>query len=284
MGGKLAIGTPDAPGFGAFRLAFFRFAIGGVLLLAWQYVRNPAALQVRREDWSAFFRVGLLGIALTYVFNYAGLARSSGTAGSLIMASEPVWIAVLAVIFLRERMTAARLTGIVLGLSGAVIVVLSAKSAGASNPQTALLGNALLVLSLLFEAGAVLTVKGLTKRYTGTVVVVYEFLIGALLLVPAAIYETATTGTLHPTNAAWGAFAYLMIACTLIPYPLWFHLLETTDASDLTLFIFLQPVIGAIVGVVALHEPFTAGAAIGAMLVLIGVWNLTASGNKGASP
>ncbi|MBC8142650.1 MAG: DMT family transporter [Armatimonadetes bacterium] len=281
--GKIAIGTPDAPGFMPFRLAFFRFAVAGVLLFAWRFWHNRESLRIRREDYGAFFRIGLLGMCLTYVFNYGGLALSSGTAASLIMASEPVWIAVLAVIFLRERATVPRIVGIVLGLGGATLVVLSAKNSpnAGSGGQTALLGNALMVLSLLFEAGSVLTVKGLTKRYTGGVIVTYQFLIGALLLAPVAAWETMERGTLHPTGGAWGAFAYLLVACTLIAYPLWFRLLETTDASDLTLFIFLQPVIGAVFGVAILHEPFTAGAAIGAMMVLLGVWNLTVSGRRG---
>ena len=277
VGGKIAIGTPDAPGFGPFRLAFFRFAVAGMLLFLWQWTRDRNALRVRREDSGAFFRVGLLGICLTYVFNYGGLALTSGTAGALIMASEPVWIAVLAVIFLKERMTLPRLVGIFFGLSGAIIVVRST-SGGASAGNTTLFGNALLMVSLLFEAGAVLTVKSLTKRYSGAVIVIYEFLIGAVLLAPVAAWETATSGTLHPTGAAWAAFAYLLVACTLVAYPIWFRLLETTDASDLTLFIFLQPVIGAVIGVVVLHEPFTVWTTVGAALVLFGVWNLTARG------
>ncbi|MBC8137931.1 MAG: DMT family transporter [Fibrella sp.] len=278
--GKIAIGTPDEPGFGPFRLAFFRFGIAGVLLAAWLLWRNRSALQVRRDDYGAFFRLALLGMGLTYVFNYGGLALSSGTAAALIMASEPVWIAALAVVFLKERLTVPRLFGIVFGLTGAVTVVLSTQKSGGAGGTFPLLGNILMVLSLLFEAGAVLTVKRLTQHYSGMTIVTYEFLLGALLLAPFALWETLANGAAHPTVGAWGAFAYLITGCTLLAYPLWFRLLETTDASDVTLFIFLQPVVGTLIGVALLHEPFTAWAAIGAFLVLIGVWNLTASGKR----
>lgn len=278
--GKIAIGTPESPGFGPFRLAFFRFGIAGLLLAVWLLWRNRAALSVRREDYGAFFRLALLGMGLTYVFNYGGLALSSGTAAALIMASEPVWIAALAVVFLKERLTIPRLLGIVFGLTGAVTVVLSTQKSGGASGTFPLLGNILMVLSLLFEAGAVLTVKRLTARYSGLTIVTYEFLLGSLMLAPFALWETITMGTAHPTVAAWGAFAYLLTGCTLFAYPVWFRLLETTDASDVTLFIFLQPVVGTLIGVALLHEPFTAWAAIGAFLVLLGVWNLTVSGKR----
>ena len=278
--GKIAIGTPDVPGFGPFRLAFFRFAIAGALLFLWALWRDPSSLKIQREDWPTFLRLALLGMGLTYVFNYTGLALSSGTAAALIMASEPVWIAVLAMLFLQEKMTVPRLFGIVFGLSGALTVVLTTQKSGAGSNASSLLGNLMIVLSLLFEAGAVLTVKRLTARYTGRTIVTYEFLIGSLILAPFAVYETWTKGPLHPTAAAWGALAYLMIPCTLIAYPLWFRLLETTDASDVTLFIFLQPVIGTLIGVILLHEPFSIWAAVGAFLVLLGVWNLTRSGQR----
>lgn len=278
--GKIAIGTPGSPGFGPFRLAFFRFGIAGLLLAVWLLWRNRAALSVRREDYGAFFRLALLGMGLTYVFNYGGLALSSGTAAALIMASEPVWIAALAVVFLKERLTIPRLLGIVFGLTGAVMVVLSTQKSGGAGGIFPLLGNILMVFSLLFEAGAVLTVKRLTARYSGLTIVTYEFLLGSLMLAPFALWETITTGTSHPTVAAWGAFAYLLTGCTLFAYPVWFRLLETTDASDVTLFIFLQPVVGTLIGVALLHEPFTVWAAIGAFLVLLGVWNLTVSGKR----
>lgn len=275
--GKLAIGTPDAPGFGPFRAAFFRFAIAGAVLGAWGLCRNRASLRVQKRDWPAFGRVALLGMGLTYVFNYQGLALSTGTAAALIMATEPVWIAVLAVLFLRERVTPPRLFGIVAGLTGAMLVVLSTQKSGASPSAgaSAMLGNVLMVLSLLWESGAVLTAKKLTARYKGRTILTYEFLLGALLLAPFAIWETIQTGSLHPTRAAWWSFGYLVTACTLVAYVVWFWLLETTDASELTVFIFLQPVVGTLMGVALFGDPFTLVTLSGAILVLAGLAGLT---------
>ena len=226
--GKIAIGTPDAPGFGPFRAAFFRFAIAGGLLALWGLWRDPDSLRVKRGDWAAFGRLGFLGMCLTYTFNYGGLALSTGTAAALIMATEPVWIAVLAVAVLRERMTPHRLFGIVAGLAGALLVVVSTSrpaSPGESLSGGAMAGNILMVLSLLWEAGAVLTAKQLTTRYKGRAIVTYEFLLGSLMLAPFALWETSKQGPLHPGMPAIWSFLYLITGCTLVAYPLWFRLL-----------------------------------------------------------
>lgn len=275
---KIAIGTPGAPGFGRFTACFFRFALAGVLLFAWGRWRDPDSMRVRREDWPAFGRLALLGLCLTYVFNYAGLDLSSGTAAGLIMATAPVFVVLVAVVFLKEKLTARKAFGCAAGLAGALLVVTSTQNPGATPAaaKTALLGNALIALSLAWESGAVLTVKHLTRRYKGRAVVTYEFLLGSLMLLPFAAWETLQRGGLpHPTLAAWGSFAYLVVGCTLVGYTLWFRLMETADVSEITVFIFLQPVVGTILGVVVERAPLTPMTGVGALLVFAGVAGLT---------
>lgn len=267
--GKVAIA-----GFGPFRASFFRFALAGVVLALWGLLRRPETLRVRRADLPRFGRLALLGMCLTYVFNYTGLALTTGTATALIMSTEPVFIALLAVVFLRERLTLPRALGAVLGLTGVLLVIVSTQRADAAAGEgigAALLGNLLILASLLWESAAVLTVKQLAARYPGPVILTYEFLIGALLLTPFAAWETAVQGPLAPTPAAWWAFLYLLGPCTLIAYTVWYVALETIDASELSVLIFLQPVVGTLLGVFLFRDPFTLVTALGAILVLVGV-------------
>jgi drug/metabolite transporter (DMT)-like permease len=287
--GKIAIGTDGSAGFGPFRAAFFRFAAAGAVLALWGLVRAPESLRVRREDLPRFGRLALLGMCLTYVFNYTGLALTTGTSAALIMATEPVWIAVLAVLVLRERLTPTRGLGVLLGLGGALLVIVSTTQPvngadGSAAASAAMLGNALIAASLLWEASAVLTVKRLVARYPGPVIVTYEFLLGSLLLAPFAAWETAARGPIAPSPAAWGAFLYLLGPCTLFGYTVWFKLLEVADASELSVFIFLQPVAGTLMGVFLFRDPFTAVTALGAALVLAGVGGITRAGAAAKPP
>ena len=277
--GKIAVSGPHGDdGFGPFRAAFFRFTVAALALVGWHVWRSPRAFAtIDKSDVPAFLRVGVLGIGLTYTFNYSGLALSTGTAAALIMATAPVWIVVLAVLFLREKMTRARLLGIVAGLTGALIVVVSTQKPGDGSAAgaAALWGNALMVLSLLWEAGAVLTAKRLMERYPPLLVLTLEFAVGTVCLAPFAWWEAAHSGPLHPHLWAWASLTYLLIGCTLIAYVVWFGLLAVTDASDLTVFIFLQPVVGTLIGVFLLRDHFSTLTFFGAVLVLAALWCIT---------
>ena len=278
--GKIAVSGPHGnDGFGPFRAAFFRFGVAALLLVGWHLRRDKRTFsRIAKRDYPAFFRTGLLGIGLTYTFNYGGLALSTGTAAALIMATAPVWIAVLAVLFLREKMTRSRSFGIIAGLAGALIVVVSTQkpeAIGSAAGASALWGNGLMVLSLLWEAGAVLTAKRLMERYPPLLVLTLEFAIGSVCLIPFAGWEAAHSGPLHPHGWAWASFAYLLIGCTLIAYTVWFGLLAVADASDITVFIFLQPVVGTLIGVYLLHDPFSGVTLFGAALVLAALWGIT---------
>ena len=240
ISGKYLIGTPASPGFGPMRAAFLRFAISGAVL--WLYLRatKPERLVVQRADYVPMAFIGIFGITLTYLLNYAGLARSAATAAALILSTEPVWVILLAVLFLRERMTLAKAAGIVLGLGGAFLVVLSTGSTTEASAKTALIGNALIVASLLVESCGILVIKRLASRYSGFTITVWQFLIGSACLLPFAVGEHLRVGWQTPSPAAWLALGYLVIACTITAYTLWFVLLEKADASRLSIFLFLQ--------------------------------------------
>jgi drug/metabolite transporter (DMT)-like permease len=283
--GKVCIGTPDAPGLGPFRAAFLRFALAGVLLAAWGFWRDPASMRIQRADWGALGRLALLGMCLTYVFNYAGIGLSSGTAAALIMATAPVFVVLISVVFGGEKLTRRRAFGCAAGLTGALLVVTTTQKAGAATSgANPLLGNVLIVLSLLWESSAVLTVKHLTRRYKGRAVVTYEFLLGSVLLAPFALWEQVTAPHVAPTPAAWAAFAYLVVGCTLVAYTLWFRLMEVADASEIVLFIFMQPVIGTLLGVLVEHTALTWRTGVGALLVFVGVAGLALRPRRGRLP
>ncbi|MDX1933451.1 MAG: DMT family transporter [Capsulimonadales bacterium] len=280
--GKMAIGTAESPGFGPFRTAFFRFGLSGVLLALFLLWRDPAALALKREHWPGVIRLALFGLTLTYTFNYAGIERTTGTAAGLLIATEPVWIALLAVALLKERLTRARVLGIVFGLIGTILVTVSTRTPepAADFSGSATFGNLLIVVSLLFESWAILTAKALTTRHRGITILTYNFLVGALMLSPFAAWETARFGRIHPSGEAWGAFAYLVVACSLFAYTMWYRLLEVADASELTVFLFLQPVLGTFLGVFWRGDPFNGVTLIGAFFVLAGMGEIVWQGWK----
>jgi drug/metabolite transporter (DMT)-like permease len=75
----------------------------------------------------------------------------------------------------------------------------------------------------------------------------------------------------HPTTAAVGWFAFLVIPATAVNFVAWFGLLERYSATAMTSWLFLIPVFGVLAGAVILHEPLTGRVAAGGLLVVAGV-------------
>ena len=101
----------------------------------------------------------------------------------------------------------------------------------------------------------------------------YQMTSGAIALAPFAVWEL-TRRALHghalampPASALW-SLLYLVLPCTVFAYTVWFTVLDKREAGEMSVFLFVQPVAGALLGVTFLHDPVTAYTVVGALLVL----------------
>lgn len=249
-------------------LAFARFSLAAVLM----YLTATALkvnLRVARRDWGQFWAMGALGLALTYVLVYAGIQRTTATDSSLIIAAEPVFLAILSWLFLREPMPRAKVGGIAAGLIGVLLLVTNGRLPRSFSGMLA--GDALIALGLMFEAGASILGKSLVARYPTLSVMTYQMIVGSTALAPFAFSEltTPTESSLVLTPAALLSLFYLVVPCTVFAFTVWFTLLDKRAPGELSVFLFLQPVVGAVLGAVFLHENVSAFTVVGAAFVLL---------------
>jgi drug/metabolite transporter (DMT)-like permease len=251
-----------------FTLAFVRFSLSAVLLYTLAGVLR-IDLRVARRDWGLFWAIGALGLALTYLLVYVGLARTTAADSALIHAAEPVFLAVLSVVFLRERMGRPKVLGVVVGFVGVLLVV--AREGFRLSGGT--IGDLLIALGLVCESLAIIVSKRLIARYPPLTVLTYQMLTGAVILAPCAAWEGARHGWQLPVGLWSGpvllSLLYLILLCTVLAYTVWYGLLDTYAASDLSVFLFVQPIVGAALGVLFQHDPLTPTTIAGAVLVLL---------------
>ena len=251
-------------------LAFSRFALAAVLMYGVALVRR-VDLSVARHDWGRFWVMGILGLALTYLLSYAGIQRTTASESALIIAAEPVFLGILAYFFLREKLYARKVAGIAVGLGGAYLIA----AHGWRLPLISglVLGDLLIALGLVFEAGSSIIGKGLVARYPAVSVMTYQMTSGAIALAPFAAWELIRSGqtlALPPAAALWSLF-YLVIPCTVFAYTVWFTVLDKREAGEMSVFLFVQPVAGAFLGAYFLGDKITTSTVAGGLLVLLGV-------------
>ncbi len=251
-------------------LAFARFSLAALLMYGLAQLRG-VDLRVARRDWGRFWTMGILGLALTYLLSYAGIQRTTASESALIIAAEPVFLGILAYFFLREKLYPMKVAGIAAGLAGAYLIV----AHGWKLPRISglVIGDLLIALGLLFEAGSSILGKGLVARYPAISVITYQMTSGAIALAPFAAWELISTSqplVLPPAPALW-SLLYLVIPCTVFAYTVWFTVLDKREAGEMSVFLFVQPVAGAFLGAYFLGDKITGATVAGAVLVLLGV-------------
>ncbi len=266
---KFALG-----GMGPLTLAFARFALA-VPFLYLLVRRTRGILDFDRRDIAVLMRMGVLGVAAAYAVFYGGIQWTSATDSTLIVTTEPILIVLLARVMLGERLMPLQSMGMALGFGGVYLIVNHGLLPRFS-PAAA--GNAAIALALCFEAYASVAGKGLTASHSGLSIVTAEFAIGALTLMPFAIWEIMAGGRGPILVSHLAALAYMAFICTFVCYAVWFRLLERSSVSSMAAFLFIQPVMGLVYGYFFLREHLSLWSAFGAGLVLVGVW--MAAGKK----
>ena len=258
-------------------LAVARLALGAMVIVPLAFLQGARDRRLSRADrWNVFW-MGVLGFAAAFGFANWGMARSTATNAALLITVEPISLILLSPVFLGERLTRRELVGAVLTLVGAVCVVLNGLPGLSVTFAPHWRGDILLVLSGLSYAAYSLIGRGVLARHAALPVTAWSIVwgLGAMLPFGALEWLDGHRPVWTPV-AIWGT-VYLAIAVTALGYLVWNYALERVEAPRLALFVNVQPVVGALLGVWWLREPLTVFTVIGGLLVLLGLhWAMRA--------
>lgn len=268
-------------------LAFLRVAIGALLLLPLAWVRHRrAASDAPPLPWGTLFAMGFIGVALYYFLFNLAMVYISASQGALVQSSIPAMTALIAVVWLREHASRKRIAGIVLSVIGVIVIFMGAEDAGGAAAPASIggtwLGN-LLMFGSVIAWGIYTSLAKRVAAFDPLVVTGYVIALGALLLLPCALYELA--GRELPRITAMGTLQILYLGgmASGIAFLIYNRALEDMDASQAGVFANLIPVVGVLSGVVFLGEPLSLRAILGGAIVMVGVW-ITGSERPGTAP
>jgi len=215
--------------------------------------------------------MGVLGFAGAFALGNWGLARSTASNAALLITVEPTAVILLSPLLLGERLTARECVGAALAVIGGAIVMLD----GVPGLTVALAphwrGDLLLVLAGLAYASYSLIGREVLSRYPALPVTAWSILWGAAAMVPLAAAEWAAGHRPRLTPAAVAGTLYLAVVMTALGYAAWNYALERVEAPRAAIFLNIQPLLGALLGVWWLGEPLTAFMVAGGVLILLGV-------------
>jgi drug/metabolite transporter (DMT)-like permease len=275
-GGSFLFMRVAAPEFGPVPLIEIRVAIAAVFLLAVLAWRG--GLSGLRSKTVPLTFLGAVNSALPFsLFAYATLYVTAGFA-AVLNASSPLFTALVAYLWFRDRLTHSRLLGLGIGFLGVLVLVWGKISFRGDSSGWAVV--AALTASLAYGVSA-----NYTKRH----------LTGVDPFVTATGSQIAATGVLlplafhywpeaSPSLGSWLSAIVLGIVCTGIAYILYFRLIAHVGPTRAIAVTYLIPLFGMVWGLIFLHEAITANMIVGCAVILIGTALATGALAFGARP
>jgi drug/metabolite transporter (DMT)-like permease len=237
-------------------LAVLRFGGGVTVLFAAIAVTRPELLRTNVRSLRTAAFLGAIFFSLFPLSFNAGLQYTQASRGALMLATMPIWSMLLARWAVGERLVARQMFGIGLSLCG-VLIVVAERGLVLESDGRAFLGDALVLLTAFWGAlYGVLAKRALSREHALTLVS-YAMLIGTILLVPIALAEglAGELGQLDPSLA--GNVLFLAVPGGAIAFGLWTAALARLSPTQVTVYINLNPVVAATLGVLLLSERAT---------------------------
>jgi drug/metabolite transporter (DMT)-like permease len=261
----IRVAVREGSGFPPFMMGAMRVLLGGGLLLLWARLGGKRVRLTRRE----LLVVAVSGLLLWFGGNglvvWAEQRAASGYA-ALIIASTPIWVAMIEALIDRRSPTLLLVGSLLIGFAG--IGVLTAPVLGRSVEGDVSSVLALLMAALSWGAGSVFQSRrqvDLPHRVNSG----YQQVFGGVGFLLAALVFGEPLPT--PTSQAWIAWVYLVIIGSVFAFTAYVQALRLLPTSVVMTYAYVNPVIAVILGWLILKEPITIWTTCGAALVLLSV-------------
>jgi drug/metabolite transporter (DMT)-like permease len=269
-GGTFVAGRSIASEAGPYSAAFLRFVVASVFLVAFVLRSHGKVPLVGARDLLPLLVLGLTGVFAYNVLFFSGLKTITASRASLIVATNPAFIALFSALFFRERLGLAKAAGIVLSMSGAAVVV--------SKGSPTAIFNGAIGLGDLYIFGCVATWvlyslvgKTVMKALSPLVAVTYSCLIGAACLFVPACAEGLAYGVQHYSSTVWLGVSYLGFFGSALGFFWYYEGIKAIGPSRAGVFINIVPVSAVLLAHLILKEAVDLSLAAGAVLIITGV-------------
>lgn len=252
---------------------FLRFVFSLIILLPVAFFCGELKLPSAKQALVLAF-MGFMGFFFHIGIQTVAMQTSGSATANWQMAAAPAITAMLASVFLKEKLRRDAAAGIVLAFVG-VMLVLGLGTSGASGLAAYTFGDFLISLSVLnWAAFMVLTRLMVRNDSFGPVFTIFwEMFFAVVLSIPALWLMGEKLSVVSSFSlSTWSALAMLGFLCSGIAYVFWYYAASRLPIAQLMVFQFLQPFIGVLVAYFVIGERFTLWLFSGGALIIFGVW------------
>ena len=252
-------------------VVWLRFAMGVVILGIAVILRNQFTLPARKELLYMFF-LGFLGIAFHQWLQSTGLLTAQATTTSWIVATTPVFMALLGWLVLGEKLVGLQILGVVLAAFGVLLVVSKGDFTAIAAGRIGTVGDFLILISAVnWAVFSTLSRRGLQAQ-PATRMMFFVMGFGWLFSSVPFLAGPGLGDIRNLTREGWLGIGFLGVFCSGFAYIFWYDALKTLPMAQTGSFLYLEPLVTVLVAAWVLSEPVVGASLAGGALILLGVW------------
>lgn len=256
-------------GIPIFYFVFVRILLAGIVLFLFN-VASGRIKRIQRQDLSKFLLLSLCEPFIYFVCETYGLkATGSPTLSAMIIATIPIFSIGAGIVFFKEKINGINIFGIILSLIGILMVAMSKGELG----ENFIFGIIFLLIAVLSEVGHASLTKSLVGGYSSQIIVMYQFLIGSVYLLPLFLWKGLDNfdPDIYMSVEVWHPILCLAVLCSSLAFSLWVSTIKTLGVAKSSIFSALIPVAAAIIAWIIGHETLNSRQWTGIAISAVGV-------------
>jgi len=261
------------PGYiGPYGLVLLRVITASILFFGLSLFYSKE--RIEREDYLRIFSATAFGMCLNMVFFIRGLSLSTPINSSVIITIMPIIVMLLSAIFLREKITKLKLSGILFGFAGALTLVLYGSSFTKNAPNIPL-GNAMMLINAFSYGAYLVIIKPITKKYHVVTLMKWMFPMGILMNLPFGSEQLLAVEWMElPWEAIW-RIGFVLLFTTFLAYLLNMYALREVPPTTIGVLTYVQPIIAIIYATFTGNDQLDGVKFLATILVFTGVYLVT---------
>jgi drug/metabolite transporter (DMT)-like permease len=253
---------------------FILLRVGGAALIFWLLGLFVRAKSIEKSDYKKIIIAAFFGVGLNMLTFFKGLSYTTPISASVMMVTAPILVLIFASILLKEKLILRKIAGVVIGLVGAIILIVYGSSPGV-DAKNMMLGNFLVFINAASYAMYLVQVKKLIAKYNPIVFVKWLYLFGFLFVLPFGFSELSEVQWQLMPISIYLKAGFVVLFTTCITYLFNLFALSKLKPTTVSVFIYLQPVIASIYALIVGSDTLDAVKIAATLLIFLGVFLVT---------